>query len=104
MSGGLAKACVQRKNCSVPERNRLLLIVSEVGIPLCMGIHHAWDRCTNPTPHKHTSMGGETKMMPQENNGSAVTQQPTNETSLGWIKRKLWFLLWMSAGVSTEDG
>ena len=32
-----------------------LLIASEVGIPLCIGIHHAQDRCTSPTPCKTTS-------------------------------------------------
>ena len=47
---------------------------SEVGIPLCIGTHHAQDRCTSPTPCKTTSVGGETKLMPQENNGKAVTQ------------------------------
>ena len=50
------------------------LIVSEVGIPLCIGVHHARDRCTSPTPCKTTSMGCEMKMMPQENNGKVVTQ------------------------------
>ena len=39
--------------------NQLLLVASEVGIPLCIGIHHAQDRCTSPTPCKPTSMGGE---------------------------------------------
>ena len=58
----------------------------------CMG------QVTSPTPCKPTSMGGETKMTPQENNGSTVTQWPTSETSLGLIKRKLWLLPWMSAG------
>ena len=36
-----------------------LLIVSEVDIPLCIGIHHAGDRCTSPTPCKPTSKGSE---------------------------------------------
>ena len=84
--------------------NWLLLVASEIGNPLCIGILHAWDRCTSPTPCKPTSMGGETKMTPQKNNGSADTQWPTSETSLGWIKRKLWLLPWMSTGTSTEDG
>ena len=83
--------------------NWLLLIASEVGISLCIGICHAWDRCTSP-PHKPTSMGGETMMMAQENNGSVDTQWPTSETSLEWIKRKLWLLPWTSARASTEDG
>ena len=30
----------------------LLLAMSEVGIPLSIGVHHAWDRCTSPTPCK----------------------------------------------------
>ena len=29
--------------------NWLLLVTSEIGIPLCMGSHHTQDRCTNPT-------------------------------------------------------
>ena len=91
------------KSC-ILHHNWLILIMSEVGVPLCIGICHAWDRCTSPTPCKPTSMRGETKMTPQENNGSAVTQHPTSKTSLGWIKRKLWLLLWTSAGASTKDG
>ena len=91
------------KSC-ILHQNQLLLIASEVGIPLCIGIHHAWDRCTSPTPCKHTSTGGEMKMTPQENNGRVVTQCPTSKTSLGWIKRKLQLLLWMSTRASTENG
>ena len=85
-------------------RNWLLLITSEIGIPLCIGIHHAWDRCTNPTSCKPTSTGGETEMTPLENIGSAVTPCPVRKTSLGWIKGKLWLLPWMSTRASTEDG
>ena len=70
-------------------QNQLLLIVSEVGVPLCIGVCHAWDRCTSPTPHKPTSTGGEIEMMPQENIGSVVTQCPASKTSLGWINGKL---------------
>ena len=80
-----------------------LFIASEVGVPLCMGNCHTWDRCTSPTPCKTTSVGGETKWMPQENNGKAVTQQPTTKASLGWKKRKLWLLSWTSTGASTDD-
>ena len=40
---------------SILYQNRLLLVASEVGIPLCIGVHHAWDRCTSPTPQKPTS-------------------------------------------------
>ena len=85
-------------------QNWPLLIASEVGVPLCIGTCHAWDRCTSPTPCKPTSTGGETKMMPQENIGSVVTQCHPSKTSLGWINGKLWLLLWMSNGASTEDG
>ena len=28
----------------------LLLITSETGILLCVGVHQAWDQCTSPTP------------------------------------------------------
>ena len=62
----------------------LLLIMSEVGIPLCMGNHHTWDRCTSPTSCKTTSLGGDEEMTPQEQNGKAVTQQPTRKASQGW--------------------
>ena len=44
--------------------NQLLLVTSEVGIPLCIGVCHAQDRCTSPTPQKPISTGGETMMMP----------------------------------------
>ena len=69
-----------------------------------MGNHHAWDRCTSPTPCKTTSVGGEIKWMPQENNGKAVTQQPTSKASLGWMKGKLQLQPWMSTRASTDDG
>ena len=83
---------------------QLLLVASEVGVPLCMGNHNAWDRCTSPTPCKTTSVRGEKKWMPQENNGKAVTQWPTRKASLGWKNRKLWLLPWTSTRASTEDG
>ena len=57
----------------VLHRNRLLLVVSEVGIPLCMGNCHTWDRCTSPTPCKTTSLGGDEKRTSQEKHGKAVT-------------------------------
>ena len=98
------KVTNQKGKSCILHRNRLLLTTSEVGIPLSIGIHDAWDRCTSPTPCKPTSIGGEMKMMPQKNNGSAVTQCPTSKTSLGWIKRKLQLLPWMSARVSTDNG
>ena len=63
----------QHRRSQVLHRN-WLLIASEVGIPLCMGNHHTWDRCTSPTPHKTTSSGGDEKMMSQEQDGKVVTQ------------------------------
>ena len=94
----------QHQRSCILHQNWLLLVASEVGIPLCIGIHHARGRCTSPTPYKPTSMGGEIRMTPQENSGSAVTQCPTNKTSLWWINVKLWLLPWTSTGASTEDG
>ena len=76
----------------VLHQNRLLLIASEIGIPLCMGSHHAWDRCTSPTPCKTTSVRGERKRTSQENNGKVVTQWPTSKASLGWKNGKLCIL------------
>ena len=54
-------------------QNQLLLFTSDIGIPLCIGIHHAWDRCTSPTPCKPTSTEGESKMTPQDSIGNVVT-------------------------------
>ena len=70
-------------------QNQLLLIASEVDIPLCIGVHHVQNRCTRPTPQKPTSKGSEGRMMPQENNRWVITQCPASKTSLGWINGKL---------------
>ena len=64
--------------------NWLLLIGSEFSIHLCMGSCHTWDRCTRPTPCKTTSVRGDGKRMPQEEDGKAVTWGPTSKASLGW--------------------
>ena len=92
-----------RKSC-ILHQNWLLLIASEVGIPLCIGVHHAQDRCTSPTPCQPTSKGSEDMMMPQENSGQAVTQCSGSKTSLWRINGRLWLLLWTSTRASTEDG
>ena len=84
--------------------NQLLLVGSEVGISLCIGVSHACDRCTSPTPCKPTSEGSEDAMTPQESSGQAVTQCLASKTSLGWINGKLWLLPWTSTRTSTEDG
>ena len=88
----------------VLHQNWLLLIASEVGIPLCMGNHHTQDRCTSPTPCQTTSLGGDEERMPQEKHGMAVIQWPTSKAYLGWKNRKLWLGSSMSTGASTEDG
>ena len=45
----------QHRRSRVLHQNQLL-IMSEIGIPLCMGSQHACDRCSSPTPHKTTSV------------------------------------------------
>ena len=87
----------------VLHQNQLLLVASEVGIPLCMGNCHTWYRCTSPTPCKTTSLGDDEKMMPQEQDGKLVTRQPTMKASLGWKNGKLQLGSWMSTRASTED-
>ena len=68
------KVMNQRGQSQVLHQNQLLLVTSEVGIPLCMGSHHTQDRCTSPTPCETTSVRGDVKRMPQEKNSKAVTQ------------------------------
>ena len=73
----------QHGRSCVLHQNWILLIASEVGIPLCMGTRHTRDRCTSPTPHKTTSLGGDAGIMPQEQNGKVVTQLPTQKSFPG---------------------
>ena len=54
--------------------NWLLLITSEGGVPSCMGVCQAWDRCTSPTPVKPTPRGSDSNTIPQEDSGLATTQ------------------------------
>ena len=54
----------QQGNSCILHHNWLLLIVSEAGIPLCMGVCQAWDRCTSPIPVKPTPGGSDIKTMP----------------------------------------
>ena len=98
------KVMNQHRKSWVLHWNWLLLVTSEIGIPLCMGSHHTQDRCTSPTSCKTTSARGERKRTPQEENGKAVTWWPTSKASLGWKNGKLWLLLWTSTRASTEDG
>ena len=87
----------------VLHQNQLLLVTSEVGIPLCMGNSHTQDRCTSLTPCKTTSLGGDDERTPQEKDGKVVTQQHTSKASLGWKNGKLWLGPWTSTRASTED-
>ena len=87
----------------VLHQNWLLLIVSEIGIPLCMGNHHTQDRCASPTPHKTTSLGGDNESMPQGKHGKVVTWWPISKASLGWKNWKLRLGSWTSTRASTED-
>ena len=84
--------------------NQLLLIMSQAGVPLSMGVHQVWDRCTSPTQVKPTPRGSDSETTPQEDGGLTSTQHQARKTSQGWINGKLWLLPWMSARVSTEDG
>ena len=87
----------------VLHQNQLLLVISEAGVPLCIGSHHTQDRCTSPTSCKTTSIGGYEKRTPKEKNCKVVTWQPISKASLGWKNGKWWLILWMSIGASTED-
>ena len=83
--------------------NWLLLVTSETGVPLCVGVCQAWDQCTSPNPVKPTPKGSGSEIMPQVDSGLMITQCQTSKTSLGWINGKLWLLPWTSSRVSTED-
>ena len=94
----------QHGNLHVLHLNCLLLIASNAGVPLCMGVCQAQDGCSSPTPVRPTPGGSDSKKMSQEDQGLVITQCQARKTSLGWIDGKLWLLLWTSAGTSTEDG
>ena len=67
------KVTNQHGRSQVLHQNQLLLIASEIGVPLCMGSLHVWGRCTSPTPCKTTSVRGERKRTSQE---KMVRQSP----------------------------
>ena len=52
-------------------------------VPLCVGVCQVQDRCTSPTPVKPTPRGSDSKTMPQEDDGLAITQHQARKTSLG---------------------
>ena len=85
-------------------QNWLLLVILETGVPLCVGVSHAWDQCTSPTPVEPTPKGSDSEITPWVDSGLASTQCQSSQTPLGWINGKLWLLSWMSTRASTEDG
>ena len=44
-----------RQSCILHHNH--LLIMSETGVPLCVGVHQVWDRYTSPTPVKPNPRG-----------------------------------------------
>ena len=82
----------QHGNSHILHCKWLLLIASEAGIPLHVGVHQAQDRCTSATPVKPTPKGSDSKTTPQEDDGLVITQHQARKTSLGWISGKLLLL------------
>ena len=74
-----------------------LLVASEHSIPLCVGVCHAWERCTCPTPVKPTPQGSESEITPWVDSGLVTTQSQASKTFLGLINGKLQLLQWTSA-------
>ena len=79
-------------NSHILHCNWLLLITSEAGVPLCVGVCNAENGCTSPTPVMPTPGGSDSKKTPQEDDSLAITQHQAWNTSLGWINGKLWLL------------
>ena len=50
-------------------QNWLLLMASEAGVPICVGVCQVWDRCTSPIPANPTPRGSDSKTTPQEDDG-----------------------------------
>ena len=73
----------QHRQSHILHCNQLLLIVSETGIPLCVGVCHAQQRCTSPTPVKPTPKESESEIMPWVDSGLVTTQCQASKTSLG---------------------
>ena len=98
------KVTDQHRQSHILLYNWPLLIMSETGVPLYVGVCQAWDQCTRPTPVKPTPKGSDSKNMPWVDGGLVITQHQASKTSLGLINGKLQFLPWISTTASTEDG
>ena len=98
------KVMDQHRPSCILHWNQPLLVMSETGIPLCVGVHHAHDGCTSPTPVEPTPKGSDSETTPWVDSGLAIIQHQSIQTSLGWINGKLWLLPWTSTGASKEDG
>ena len=68
----------QHGNSYILHRN-WLLIVSEAGIPLHVGVCQVQHGCTSPTPVKPTPRGSDSKTMPQEDDGLTITNNPVGQ-------------------------
>ena len=60
-------------NSHILHCNWLLLVTSEVAIPLHVGVFQVQDKCTRPTPVKPTPEGSDSKTILQEDNGVVIT-------------------------------
>ena len=97
------KVTDQHGQSCILHQNWLLLITSEVGIPLCMGICHAWTDV--PAPPHASQLSREVKVgWCHKRIVVVLTQCPASKTSLRWINGKLQLLLWMTTRASTDDG
>ena len=85
--------------------NQLLLIILEVerSIPLCMGVHTTWARCTSSNLDKPTPEGSEIEDSTQWVDCLVPTLHQASKPPLGWISGKLCALPWTSAGTSIQD-
>ena len=73
----------QQGNSCILHHNLLLLVVSEAGIPLHVGVCQVWDGCTSATPVGSTPQGSDSKTTPQEVNGLAITPWSGNHPASG---------------------
>ena len=81
----------QHGQLCILDQNQLLLITPETGIPLCVGICQAQDRCTTPTPVEPTPKESDDEIMPWVDSGLVSTWHQPRQTPLGWIDGKLDF-------------